>query len=117
VSKGPVSQIMRRLRDNNLVQRVDVPGSRRDHYRADPDIFGRAFANHAALLGRNLHLARKYAAMIAACDGPVPDVLVRRTDEMVRFYSLMERHLAAFLAEWETGNAGNGTVRPPEESP
>ncbi len=114
VSKGPVSQIMRRLREHNLVQRVWVPGSRRDYYRAEPDIFGQAFANHAALLGQNLDLARKYAALIAGSDEPVDPAFARRTDEMVRFYTLMEKHLSAFLAEWAADRDAAGASRNPE---
>lgn len=114
VSKGPVSQIMRRLREHNLVQRVWVPGSRRDYYRAEPDIFGQAFANHAGLLGQNLVLARAYAARIAASDEPVDPAFARRTDEMVRFYTLMQTHLSAFLDEWNAGRSDAGDSRPPE---
>jgi DNA-binding MarR family transcriptional regulator len=116
VSKGPVSQIMRRLREHGLVQRVRVPGSRRDYYRAEPDIFGRAFANHAALLGQNLVLARKYADRIDGCDEPVPEAFARRTDEMVRFYTLMEKHLTAFLDEWAGAGETADASRPPEVS-
>ncbi len=114
VSKGPVSQIMRRLREHNLVQRVWVPGSRRDYYRAEPDIFGQAFANHAALLGQNLVLARKYSALIADSDEPVDPAFAVRTEEMVRFYSLMEKHLTAFLDEWKTAREQAGPSRSPE---
>ncbi len=108
VSKGPVSQIMRRLREHNLVQKVWVPGSRRDYYRAEPDIFGQAFANHAELLGQNLVLARKYAALIAESGEPVPEAFARRTDEMVRFYTLMRKHLTAFLDEWDAAREEAG---------
>ena len=56
-----------------------VPGSRRDYYRAEPDIFGQAFANHAALLRQNLALARKYAeAARADATKPDPRALRRR---------------------------------------
>ena len=114
VSKGPVSQIMRRLRERNLVQKVWVPGSRRDYYRAEPDIFGQAFANHAELLGQNLVLARKYAALIASGDEPVPAAFARRTDEMLRFYTLMRKHLTAFLDEWNAAREEAGPDRLPE---
>ena len=116
VSKGPVSQIMRRLRDHGLVQRIWVPGSRRDYYKAETDIFGLAFANHAALLGQNLVLARRYADRIARCDEPVPPALADRTDEMVRFYTLMKKHLSAFLDEWDAVRETTGTNRTPEVS-
>lgn len=101
VSKGPVSQVMRRLRDHGLVEKRWVPGSRRDYYRAVPDIFGRAFANHAALLQSNLELARKYAQAVRESDQPVPEHFANRIEEMERFYALMHGQLEDFLGNWQ----------------
>jgi DNA-binding transcriptional regulator GbsR (MarR family) len=101
VSKGPVSQIMRRLREHNLVRRIWVPGSRRDFYEAVPDIFGQAFANHAALQNENLALARKYTALTSAAPAMVPKSFGARMDEMERFYTMMNKHLANFRQEWQ----------------
>lgn len=101
VSKGPVSQIMRRLREHNLVRRIWVPGSRRDFYQAEPDIFGQAFANHADLQNQNLALARKYTRLIAEADADLPESFSARMQEMERFYSLMSKHLNNFLTEWK----------------
>ena len=101
VSKGPVSQVMRRLRDHGLVEKRWVPGSRRDHYRATPDIFGQAFANHAALQNQNLALARKYNDLIPAAGEQPPPSFAQRMEEMERFYRLMSKHFKNFLDEWE----------------
>lgn len=91
---------MRRLRDHGLVEKRGVPGSRRDYYRAVPDIFGRAFANHAALLHSNLELARKFAPA-ARQNGREPDPhFIARIEEMERFYELMNGHLESFLEQW-----------------
>ena len=102
VSKGPVSQVMRRLREHGLVEKRWVPGSRRDYYRATPDIFGRAFANHAALLEQNLDLARKYAAHLDDDAVDVPDHFATRIEEMERFYTLMNERLRSFLDDWQS---------------
>lgn len=102
VSKGPVSQIMRRLREHHLVRRIWVPGSRRDFYQAEPDIFGQAFTNHARLQGQNLALARKYNELIVKADGELPASFAARMDEMDRFYTMMNKHLDNFLTEWKT---------------
>jgi DNA-binding transcriptional regulator GbsR (MarR family) len=101
VSKGPVSQVMRRLRDHNLVRRAWVSGSRRDHYEVVPDIFGQAFANHAALQNENLALARKYTQLIRSDETELPESFAERIKEMDRFYTLMNKHLANFLEEWQ----------------
>lgn len=100
VSKGPVSQIMRRLRDHNLVRRIWVPGSRRDYYQAEPDIFGQAFANHAGLQNQNLALARKYTQRIQETGEELPPSFNDRMKEMDRFYTLMNKHFGNFLDEW-----------------
>ncbi len=102
VSKGPVSQIMRRLREHNLVRRIWVPGSRRDYYEAEQDIFGQAFTNHIKLQGQNLALARKYTSAIQENRDQVPPSFAERMDEMERFYTLMNKHLMNFLDEWQT---------------
>ena len=68
---------VRRLRDHKLVNRVWVPGSRRDHHEAAPDIFGQAYANHAAKQAKNLALAHRYQDQLDAADAvalaDVPD--------------------------------------------
>ena len=104
VSKGPVSQIMRRLRDHSLVRRIWVPGSRRDYYEAVPDIFGQAYLNHTLLQGQNLSLARKYTVLIRETETELPESFAARMEEMDRFYTLMNKHMANFLTEWKTTN-------------
>lgn len=98
VSKGPVSQIMARLRDHNLVVRETVPGSRKDYYRATDNIFGQAFSNHAELFDHNLDLSRRYRQRLKEVEAP--DYFVERVDEMNDFYALMVQHLRAFMTEW-----------------
>ena len=100
VSKGPVSQVMRRLRENGLVRKVWVPGSRSDHYTPEDDIFGLAFGNMVKQMHGNLDLAHRHAQALATADVEPPETFRRRIEEMRRFYTLMARHHAAFLAEW-----------------
>ncbi len=100
VSKGPVSQIMRRLREHNLVERVWVPGNRRDFYRAVPDIFGEAFGSHAALLVSNLTLAQRFKKLMDESDEEIPEKFKDNVQQMENFYTMMQKHLTAFLDEW-----------------
>lgn len=109
VSKGPVSQVMGRLRDHRLVQRHNMPGNRKDYYEAEGDIFGHAFGNHAGLFRSNLALAKRFHERL---EGATQDEIVRpgreddlaaftaRIEEMEQFYSLMMKHLGAFMEEW-----------------
>lgn len=101
VSKGPVSQITRRLADHDLIARVPVPGSRRDHYAATADIFGQAYANHAAKQAKNLALAHKYQQAIDAADADAPGYFRSRVEEMTCFYELMLEFQEAFKLEWD----------------
>lgn len=100
VSKGPVSQITRRLADHDLIERAPVPGSRRDHYTATGDIFGQAYANHAAKQAANLALAHRYQQAVDTAGDEVPEYFRRRVEEMTCFYELMLEQQEAFKQEW-----------------
>ncbi len=117
VSKGPVSQITRRLSDHQLLRKVWVPGSRRDHYQAVDDIFGQAFANQAAKQRANLDLARKYRDLIdQSPDVPAP--MRRRVEEMVAFYELMLETYDAFMDTWQDRRESlAAATTTPEEMP
>ncbi len=99
-SKGPVSQIIRRLRDKNLIRKVWVPGSRKDFYEAHPDIFENAFRNNFELIKKNKRLASelKLKAKKSNHDG-INEILLR-LDEMEEFYSLMVQNYQEFLQKW-----------------
>ena len=101
VSKGPVSQITRRLSEKNLLHKAWVPGSRRDHYQAEDDIFGQAFANHAGKQSQNLELAHRYLELVEANPDEVLAYFRHRVAEMTRFYELMLEYQDAFMAEWQ----------------
>lgn len=99
-SKGPVSQIIRRLRDKNLIRKVWVPGSRKDFYEAHPDIFENAFRNNFELIKKNKRLASdlKLNAKKSNHEG-ISEILLR-LDEMEEFYSLMVQNYQEFLKNW-----------------
>lgn len=100
MSKGPVSQIMRRLRDHSLVEKLWVPGERKDYYSAAPDIFGQAFRNYRSSMRRNLQLANGFLERSTTLEGGESAFITRRMREMRAFYELMETHNALFLDEW-----------------
>ncbi|MEZ4647265.1 MAG: MarR family transcriptional regulator [Candidatus Eisenbacteria bacterium] len=100
VSKGPVSQVIRRLHDRGLVEKVCVPGDRRHFYEATDDIFGRAFTTHTKKLESNLLLARRFVERTAKDPEATSPHFRSRLAEMERFYGMMSKHLNAFLAEW-----------------
>lgn len=100
VSKGPVSQMVRRLRDHHLIERVWIPGDRKDFYRAEPDIFGRAFQNQMEQIRRNLRLAKKYRQQIADGNTDITPTFSARMEEMTEFYEMMLDYHTRFLDAW-----------------
>jgi len=101
VSKGPVSQIIRRLRDHNLIQRIWVPGDRKDYYQPEADIFGNAFKNHIGLMKRNLELAQKYQAKLKSSKEEENAQFKERIEEMHQFYKMMLEYFNQFLVDWQ----------------
>jgi DNA-binding MarR family transcriptional regulator len=70
VSRGSVSTNTRRLVELGLVARVLVPGSRREHFTADPGA-ARGMVERAAVLGRAVEqLAREGVELQAGSDAP-----------------------------------------------
>ncbi|GBD89680.1 HTH-type transcriptional repressor OpcR [bacterium BMS3Abin04] len=99
-SKGPVSQIMRRLRDKNLIRRVWQPAGRKDYYEIQPEIFENAFRNNLELVKNNTRLAQSLSESVKKEKSESLDKLRGRLNEMHLFYLLMEKHFERFLNEW-----------------
>ncbi len=101
-SKGPVSQILRRLRDHKLVRKAWSPeDNRKDFYEIEPEIFENAFRNNLELIKNNTRLAGQLKEKVASAKKVNKmDVLFNRMVEMETFYKLMEKHHRNFLSEW-----------------
>ena len=100
-SKGPISQLTRRLRDKNLIRRVWQPTSRKDFYEIQPEIFENAFRNRLDMIRNNTKLANQYKARISKEKIKDLELLDTRLSEMEKFYELMDKHYRKFLDEWE----------------
>ena len=107
VSKGPVSQILRRLRDHNLIKRVWVGGDRKDYYEVVDHVFLQAFINQAQLLRRNLVLAKDFERKLKNNSDPGLQHFKNRIDEMVQFNTKMQEYLASFIDSWQENQSGN----------
>lgn len=100
-SKGPVSQIVRRLRDRNLIRKVWTPeNNRKDFYEVDPDLFEHAFRNNLELIKNNTRIAKQLKAGIKSANRGSLKTINDRMHEMELFYILMEKHYQNFLNEW-----------------
>jgi DNA-binding transcriptional regulator GbsR (MarR family) len=101
MSKGPISQITRKLYERNLIRKVWNPGTRKDYYERHPEMFVNAFRNFAALMSHNTTIAKNLQSLVQnSSDTTLPEGLDQRLEEMKSFYMLMEKHFANFLAEW-----------------
>jgi DNA-binding transcriptional regulator GbsR (MarR family) len=100
-SKGPISQIMKRLRDRNLIRRVWQPQGRKDYYEIQPEIFENAFRNNFDLIKKNTKLAHELKSTVKKAKIKSLKKLANRLDEMEEFYILQEKHFQNFLDEWE----------------
>lgn len=100
-SKGPVSQILRRLRDRKLVRKAwTLENHRKDYYEIEPEVFENAFRNNFELVKNNTRIAKLLNAKIKQSKSRQLDAFGSRMHEMEAFFTLMEKHYKNFLNEW-----------------
>ncbi len=100
-SKGPISQITRRLRDKHLIRRVWQPTSRKDFYEIEPEVFENAFRNNIELIRKNLKIADHFQSELENRKIEDAEILKSRLKDMYDFYSMMDKHYKNFLDEWQ----------------
>jgi len=103
MSKGPVSQISRKLKDHELIEKVWIPGERKDYYRAAPDIFGQAFENYAASMKKNMEMGEQFSQLASelSVQDEQAEHIKNRMDEMRKFYEMMQEFNKDFLSAWK----------------
>jgi DNA-binding transcriptional regulator GbsR (MarR family) len=100
-SKGPVSQILKRLRDRKLIRKAWSPeNNRQDFYEVEPEIFENAFRNNLELIKNNVRIAKQLKSVVKGEKSSELKGLKIRMEEMESFYVLMEQHYRNFLGEW-----------------
>ena len=118
MSKGPISQVTRRLNERNIIRKVWNPGSRKDYYEIQQEVFANAFRNFAHLIHHNTEIAQDLSKKITDAEinvVPDKDLLLKRLKEMETFYTLMEKHFSNFLEEWTV--ARPALYAAPQETP
>ncbi len=105
-SKGPISQIVRRLRDKRLIRKAWMPeNNRKDYYEIEPEVFEHAFRNNLELIKNNKRIATQLKEKIKSANKSSLETINTRMKEMELFYSLMEDHFNDFLNEWSKERA------------
>jgi DNA-binding transcriptional regulator GbsR (MarR family) len=98
VSKASVSLDARLLRQRGVVDRVSLPGDRRDYYRVAPDLFRRNMEQRLARV-RSFHQALvAVRPAIAGRNRTVDD----RLEQLDRSYHQMLTTMTAALESWTT---------------
>jgi DNA-binding transcriptional regulator GbsR (MarR family) len=101
VSKGPVSQIIKRLRDHNQVKRVWVPGDRKDYYKADHNIFQNSFKSHMNMMHNNLIIAQKYKTLLENKEYVSSRAFETHINQMDIFFQNVMKHYNKLINDWE----------------
>lgn len=101
VSKGPVSQIVKRLRDHNQVKRIWVPGDRKDYYQADSNIFQNSFKSHMNMMHNNLIIAQKYKTLLENNEYVGSHAFITHINEMDMFFQNVMKHYNKLIKDWD----------------
>lgn len=102
MSKGPISQICRRLKERGLIEKVWIPGDRKDYYKAADDIFGKAYANQVNKMQDNIEIAEKYLAQAQTMNTQDAAFISRQMKVMKAFYELMNEYNNQFMQAWKS---------------
>ncbi len=102
MSKGPISQICRRLKERGLIEKVWIPGDRKDYYKAADDIFGKAYANQVAKMQKNIEIAEKYLTLAQSMESSDAEFIKQQMKVMKSFYELMDEYNEKFMDAWKS---------------
>lgn len=104
VSKASISLDARLLRQRGVIDRVSVPGDRRDYYRVAPDLFRRNMEHRLARVRAFHEALTAVRPAIAGKNRSVDD----RLEDLDHSYHQM---LAIMTTALESGTAGRPTTR------
>ena len=96
-SKGSVSTMTRLLIQMGMVERVGVPGDRRDFYRLRPGAWPQLIKSELAVMTGLHQMVERGLAMAAGRDFEYQ----QRLREAHDLYAFLERELPALLERWE----------------
>jgi DNA-binding transcriptional regulator GbsR (MarR family) len=96
-SKASISTMTRLLIQMGLIERVGLPGHRRDHYRLKPDAFYSIFQHNLEEIKSGLQLAERAMTLV----GNQPAELKHRVRQVHELYAFFDREYPALLERWE----------------
>jgi DNA-binding transcriptional regulator GbsR (MarR family) len=96
-SKGSISTMTRLLIQTGLVERVSLPGQRRDYFRIRPGAWVQIMVRRIEAIRAIREMAERGLALLEGADG----VQRRRLDEFHSLYTFLERKMPELLVEWQ----------------
>jgi DNA-binding transcriptional regulator GbsR (MarR family) len=99
-SAGAISGGVRYLSQLDLVSREREPGSRRDHYRVDDDVWFQTITQRDQLLARWTASMRE-GVMVLGSDTPAG----ARMAETVEFFEFLQKELRLMTERWQAHRA------------
>jgi DNA-binding transcriptional regulator GbsR (MarR family) len=100
-SKGSVSSATRALIDASLIERVSIPGQRRDIYRIREGGWAEIIHQRMQGFARMRLLARRGLELL---EGASPE-RTRNLEEMHSLYEFLEREMPAIIDRWQAERA------------
>lgn len=97
VSKSAISTALRLLTQIQLVDRISLPGERKDHYRISDDAWTNAWRSRQTQAMVMRQLAERGLELLPP-DNPARR---KRLEKMRDLYAFFERELPLLLARWE----------------
>lgn len=95
-SKSSISTGTRMLIQFGFIERISLPGERRDYYRLLPHLWSRLLAEKQNMFTDFLQLAERGLALIDESDVARRE----RLEEMRALYAFMNEQYPALLAQW-----------------
>lgn len=107
-SKGSISTITRLLMQIGLIERMSLPGQRRDYFRIKPDAWSQLTRQRMAQITAFRQLAERGLQLMTGQEAERQ----QRLEEMRDMHAFCEQELPKMLERWEQRN----TIQPAESN-
>ena len=97
ISKSTISTSSRMLIESGFINRISLPGQRRDVYRIDNDAWIKGFERKSAEMETMHQFAKRGLALVAQA----PPEQRQRVEEMIEAYTFMGREYPLLLERWK----------------
>lgn len=97
VSRGAISTTLRQCIERGMVDRISLPGQRRDYYQIRPGAGAQMMQRSVPIMTAARVLIERGLALLA----DQPPLARARLDEMHSLYEFLEERLPALIEEWD----------------